>query len=264
MHTRLRLFLALLSAVLLVFGTTGCRSNGGSWYSPKTYSFYNPISKSSNADSHSKEGASFAKQDGRPSLDAQPNISAPPGGYANPGKESDFFANKQGQKVVQPQYGIGQGNETPMTTAANPYSVPESAVAVYPSGVPAGAESYNPYAAVPQGMMAAPYGTTEPATPSGFQPTRYYEPQNAPVQQVVPAGADTVPLYGNPIAPASTPAVQPQQYNYPAAPSPYGNAPMTYGVPAATPAETAPGYMSAPAGYTASPSSYQPVSGGTF
>ncbi|GHT30628.1 hypothetical protein FACS1894214_0850 [Planctomycetales bacterium] len=278
MHIQFKLVLAFLAAVTLIFGATGCRSNGtGAWYSPKSYSLYNPFKKAE-ADPYSSDRTSQAGTNSKPSLDAQPNVSVPPGGYANPGKDSDFFANgnQKGQKAVQTQYGHGPGSE-PVMTATNPYSVPETASTGYSTPV-AGTEPYNPYA-------AATYGANEPVTPSNFQQTRYYEPQNnaapaaQPVMQqypqtnsVLPNAADASAVYGNQ-APASAipsnmPAGQPPiPYSpaYPAAPAPYSNAPATYGIPAATPAETAPqgiGAAPAPAGYTANPSSYQPVGGG--
>ena len=59
--------------VALLF-TVGCQSNGGPWYSPTTYSFGNPFSKT---------GSSPHSTGIKPSLDSQPNISTPQGGYTD-------------------------------------------------------------------------------------------------------------------------------------------------------------------------------------
>jgi len=69
--------LPLATACLALLFTVGCQSNGGPWYNPATYSFGNPFSKSD----HSRSPNALANT--KPSLDAQPNINAPHGGYTD-------------------------------------------------------------------------------------------------------------------------------------------------------------------------------------
>jgi len=77
-------FVAASFVALLVLGTVGCRSNGGPWYSPGSYVFTNPFASDAGRDSLAPPfGGGEATANARPSLDAQPNIGTPPGGYTS-------------------------------------------------------------------------------------------------------------------------------------------------------------------------------------
>lgn len=265
MRTQTQSIVAAIVLLSLVSGAVGCRSNGtGPWYHPKTYSWHNPF-KESEAPAFKGEGAEQANK--KPSMEATPNVSTPPGGYANPGKESGFLAGSQ-QKAVQTQYGHGAGSETNHAAQASPYSVPEAmTVASVPAPAVSSPEPYNPYAAAVDTNSVA-------ATPGAYQQTRYYE-QQQPVANPMTASpapmapmADNAPVYGNPYGAPSNPApmnqsAQPAQSPYAPMPtaSPYGNTQTTYGVPASTPYNVD---QPLPGGYTANPSSYQPTTTGGF
>ena len=71
---------AIFIALLFVSGTVGCRSNGGDWYNPNTYSWTNPFAR--DGQDSPRPSNTFANT--KPSLDAHPtNISIPPGGYSD-------------------------------------------------------------------------------------------------------------------------------------------------------------------------------------
>jgi hypothetical protein len=63
-------------ALLFVSGSVGCRSNGGAWYNPKTYSLNLPFAKPESPFS----ADAFA---GKPSIDSVPDIATMPGGYTS-------------------------------------------------------------------------------------------------------------------------------------------------------------------------------------
>lgn len=260
MRTRTKSIVAALALLSLVSGAIGCKSNGGPWYNPKSYAFHNPFKEGSEAPPY--RGEATAQANAKPSLDAQPHINTPPGGYAK-ADEAEFFAGSQ--KAVQTQY--GQGTEM-NRVASTTYPAPEATPGAY--SVP---ESYNPYS------------TPDPAM-ANYQQTRYqqaYEqPANNPMpgshpapMTTVPAPAESMPVYGNPASnpaaapygtttPAASPyPIQPQPAQGQPVASPYANAPATYGVPAATPYNVDPAAAGAYGnGYTANPSSYQPTTGG--
>lgn len=74
-----------LAISLLVFAICcsllGCRSNGGPWYKPSTYTFNNPFNK--NKAGMYGEEARFAENapSNLPREGMRPNVSTPPGGY---------------------------------------------------------------------------------------------------------------------------------------------------------------------------------------
>ena len=80
-------FVAAFFVALLVLGTVGCRSNGGPWYNPSSYAFTNPFANAKDDAGRNSLAPSFgggeATANARPSLDAQPNIGIPPGGYTD-------------------------------------------------------------------------------------------------------------------------------------------------------------------------------------
>ena len=71
---------AIFVTLLFVSGTVGCRSNGGDWYNPKSYSWTNPFAKEGQDSGRPRSPDAFANT--KPSLDEHPNISIPPGGYS--------------------------------------------------------------------------------------------------------------------------------------------------------------------------------------
>jgi len=71
---------AFAAALLFVSGTVGCRSNGGDWYKPTTYSWYNPFTQESPATTRPSDAFANTK---KPSLDSHPNVSTPQGGYSD-------------------------------------------------------------------------------------------------------------------------------------------------------------------------------------
>ncbi|MCL2005656.1 MAG: hypothetical protein FWG73_05770 [Planctomycetaceae bacterium] len=85
MRTHYTFIFTVLTALFLVSGTSGCKSNGGAWYNPTSYSISNPFSK----DTYAKDNLAplFNSSDNlanaKPSLNAQANIDTPHGGYSN-------------------------------------------------------------------------------------------------------------------------------------------------------------------------------------
>jgi hypothetical protein len=210
---------------------------------------YNPFS--SKEDPAPPYSASQVPQ--KPSLDAQPNVQTPPGGYGNPAKEAEF-ASKQG-KELQVQAGLTVTGGAPADTnriamasaetpaAYGPYSDPN--LMTPGSYAPASIQqpSYPPSYQMPtNNPNPADYA---PSNGPGFpaaQPTSNYSPfpQTTPGYEVPqqPQG------FGQPAAPAYDPQ-QLQQQNYGAPQQNYG-APANYGNYNAPPS-----YGS---GYTATPS----------
>ena len=83
MRIQHRYIFTVITVLLLISGSSGCRSNGGAWYNPNTYSFSNPFNK----DAFAKDNLaplfnpSGSMANKKPSLNASPNIDTPPGGY---------------------------------------------------------------------------------------------------------------------------------------------------------------------------------------
>lgn len=287
MPIRKKSIVAALMCFLLVFGVIGCRSNGGTWYNPKSYTWYNPF-KSNEAPAFDPEGTAHVTP--KPSLGAQPNVTTPPGGYTSKEDEARFFAgkSKDSSSVVVPQYGASLPADGNRVAAANP---PAST----PSGYSPNNYAYSPYGsanAAPNNRPATEYQATptgyqqtnfhyeQPTTntlpnqsnvysgaglqdngtvtPQGYQPsyttapptTSYAVPNNSPVANYSPYGTPENPTYNT----------QPTTYNSQQTLPVYNNStqpippPNNYGVPTATPYNIDPA-----AGFTANPSSYQPT-----
>ena len=110
-------------ALLFVSGTVGCRSTGGPWYNPKSYTFTNPFADSKNPFAGSKNSPSKnntappfstgAQANSKPSADSQPNISVPPGGYTD--RSLAGRAGSSGAEVglSAPRDGITASNSPP-------------------------------------------------------------------------------------------------------------------------------------------------------
>ncbi|MDR0610734.1 MAG: hypothetical protein LBG58_11535 [Planctomycetaceae bacterium] len=169
MRIRRESILVTLVCFSLVFGVIGCRSNGGAWYNPKSYTWHNPF-KSNEAPSFDAEGMAHATT--KPSLGAQPNVTPPPGGYTSKEDEARFWAGngkKENSSMVVPQYGVGtlstDGNRV---ASANVPTTPAT------SGYAPTDHSYNPYGTANNNLIASGPQTTP--TPTHYQPTNYYYP----------------------------------------------------------------------------------------
>ncbi len=292
MRTRIQSIVAafvLLSLLSLVSGAVGCRSNGGDWYNPKTYSFYNPF-KPNEAPLFDPEGS--AQVNNLPSMGAQPDVSTPPGGYGN------------GGSAVVTQYGASTdsalGNSVHGNTAENRVALvnPTPSQTTYPgsTNAPFGYEQY-PYQKTtlhsPEATSQAPSGFGGPtnsmpvasgadpmvypggAVPNGVMggiatpsPTESYSPFATPAAPSgMPAGA---PIYGEPAAnqmgaqgfgASPVPGIMPQ----PAAPQGFNQAggnqilPQQHNPPTINSA--VPSYTTAPSTYPVTPQGFLPMPG---
>ncbi|MDR3233026.1 MAG: hypothetical protein LBT46_05090, partial [Planctomycetaceae bacterium] len=77
MRIHLSTLIMLLVTLMFAGGSIGCRSNGGPWYNPKSYTWTKPF----NSDGDPAKRNEAALADAKPSLGAQPSISTPPSGY---------------------------------------------------------------------------------------------------------------------------------------------------------------------------------------
>ena len=227
MRTRTKSIVAAFVLLSLVSGAIGCRSNGGPWYNPKSYTWHNPL-KSSEAPPYGVEGAAQANT--RPSMGAQPNVNTPPGGYTNKEDEARFLAGKKDGTVLVPQYGATLDNADSSRVASS-----NNAAGAH-SAYPETANGYNPYS------NTNPYGGADTLAHSGYQQTNLHTAG-------VPQQTGVYPGTGTPGTTTSDPMVYPGTVAPPSAAggySPYSasvpeRAPI-YGDPAATNPMTAPNY----------------------
>ena len=196
---------AVFVALLFVAGTVGCRSNGGDWYNPNTYSWANPFSKDGQTPPRSSE--SFTNT--RPSLDAQPNISVPHGGYSEESSlasHSNVITGGTGN-VSQEPWGQHQvASQTPPShlggyTVAEPSHLPAYMMEGHMSNhqsIASVPQQHMPHQnqfghQAPQEMMgqhqhSMPYGHSD-YVPTGFhQPINTGIHQQQPVQHHAPLG----------------------------------------------------------------------------
>ncbi|MDR0869970.1 MAG: hypothetical protein LBN39_04175 [Planctomycetaceae bacterium] len=261
MRTR-KTIAAVLVVLSLVSGAVGCKSNGGPWYKPNTYAFYNPFNGKDAMDSEGSAHASI-----KPSLDSQPNVNVPPGGYTSQDDEAKYYAGRtEGNKTVVPQYGttnFGTTDSRVASTQSPSNPLPNSYL---PAETP-----YSPYGPA-DGINAVPAA-------AAYQPTSYYDA--APAVQppaaypgtgiqgvnpaAVPYGAAPAAAPQNNYSPYnSAPAVNPAAPAAPASSVPVYGQPVSannYGVPTATPNNPMPAGTAAPAAFTATPSAYSPNPG---
>ena len=170
--------------LLFISGTVGCRSNGGAWYNPKSYTWTNPFAKDNQAPPYMPD--SFANANKLPSLDSQPNISNPPGGYSN---ESSLYSSRSGSHSgdmggYSPDQGYQNSGSSP-----NPYggySIAE------PSPYP------------PAYAERQPSGTNGP-----------YQTETAQYGNPMPYGGNVYP--GTEYHATSATSVNPNTHNYPPA-----------------------------------------------
>ncbi|MDR1270988.1 MAG: hypothetical protein LBK82_15845 [Planctomycetaceae bacterium] len=294
MHIRKNSIVATLVCFSFIFGVIGCRSNGGAWYNPKSYTWHNPF-QSNEAPSFDAEGTAHVTP--KPSLGSQPNVTPPPGGYTSKDDEARFFAgkSKENGSVLVPQYGATLPSDGNRVASAN---VPPAQTT--PSYVPA--DSYNSYGTANNyGAANNNYGVANNGIAAGYQtnPTQttyqhtnmyhqYEQPAtNVPSNQpgVYPGtgfqenGTVTPPVYQpSYTTPASAPitaAPNNSQFaaNYAPFVAPENTA--TYGTQPATPTynnmtqpvpppnngygvpTATPNNIDPAAGFTANPSSYQ-------
>jgi hypothetical protein len=171
--------IAILVMLTFVGGSIGCRSNGGPWYNPKSYTLSNPFDKSR------KDSDTLANT--KPSLGSNPNVSTPAGGYtsgnyslANKNDAAKFHSDRDA--LANNPYSLPQSSENKLAAAPAPYG------GSYES-------SYNSY-----------NGTTQVAAPTST-PNYTYPGSNA-VQQDVAANAG---VYSNqPSPPTNVPQAVPQ------------------------------------------------------
>ncbi|MDR1925534.1 MAG: hypothetical protein LBQ66_14270 [Planctomycetaceae bacterium] len=81
MQTKTKLFFKAIVLVMLVIGATGCKSNGGPWYSPGTYSLYNPFQLENHKDRVDSPTPSENNRIAKPHLEPRSDIRTPEGGY---------------------------------------------------------------------------------------------------------------------------------------------------------------------------------------
>ena len=172
----------ILVTLLFVSGTVGCHSNGGAWYSPKSYSWSNPFVKSSQAPPYAPEALANTK----PSLDASPNVGIPPGGYTD---GLNAYASRSGsQNTTSSGYAPDQGGyPSPIASqgATSPYggysvAEPSPYPPTYAGGQPlatnAAATQQYQYPAEMAPQMAQqgnpmPYGYSDYAAGAQYQAT---------------------------------------------------------------------------------------------
>jgi len=253
------------AALLLVSGTAGCRSNGGPWYNPATYSFSNPFGKESPG---SPKSSSMANT--KPSLDAQPNISTPRGGYTDSSSYVDSSGVSGGTTSSSPpqhwasQSPVAQqnapnsygGHTTADPSQYSPYTYTESyggpsgelSHAAIGTGSGMGTTASSPYQYQPEAVQHAynnpsmPYG--EQHTQTAYHATSAYQQQ--PTNNVPPGAYGNTDQQGQYATFGTTPPSDPYtaaQQPTAVPPSNFGydqpaSAPYTYpsdGVPNASP-----------------------------
>ena len=246
MRTHLSTVAAIFVALLFVSGTVGCRSNGGPWYNPTSYTWMKPsFAKDNQAPPFAPEA--FANK--KPSLDAQPNVDRPIGGYSD---EPSFHASHSSSSLSSPSsnYPNEQSSyHNPVAsnvyggyTVAEPSPYP-SYVGGQPSPMATSPQQYQYPAEMAQ--QGNPYG--DYATGAQYPQTNVVYPSATPNQATPNYGTPSVDPYGgaNPAmtsgnyapfgaAPQNDPYAAMQQQQAPAAyaaPSPYANE----GVPVASP-----------------------------
>ena len=174
-------------ALSFVSGIVGCQSNGGPWYNPKSYSLANPFSNKENAPPYSPSALA-----NKPSVDAQPNVNTPPGGYTD-----KAFANRSGSPggTVSTSPPEHWSQQSPMVSQGSPnpyggYTVPEpsqylpydgqGSASPYHYAAPQ-QQNPSPYQYSPETVQQAgssmpnsmPYGVdyASGGVPGGYQPT---------------------------------------------------------------------------------------------
>jgi len=224
MHTRNNPIVAALVLLSLVSGAIGCKSNGGAWYKPNSYTWHNPLKKGESIAPYQDRTATT-----KPSMREQPNVATPPGGYGEAPK-TEYTAGKT-EKQVQPHYGqtITGGTQPDAQVAMTDPNL-------HGGNVPAGYVSYdsaypstpNPYSPVtPQSYPQSyqPVSIQQSGYPMGPNPADYATPNNGVTP---PAHPQTVPPANYlPFPPAGQSYdAAPQGFSPQATPSAYDQAPQ--------------------------------------
>ena len=116
-------------ALLFVLGTVGCKHTGGDWYKPSSYA-WGPNSISSDSPGAPRSFGSQANP--RPSLNDQPNVNVPPGGYSDGprataatgtsgGSGADPWGQHQTTSQVPPGHLLGGFTEPAPSTVPSHY-----------------------------------------------------------------------------------------------------------------------------------------------
>ena len=241
-------------ALLFISGTTGCRSNGGPWYNPSTYSLANPFDKKEKPSNAPIFGE--ASPNPKPSLEGIPNVGSPPGGYTD---AASLAATRTGSTAgtvsSSPPEHWAQHNQAASQSSPGLYGSGYSNVAAAPSQY-SPIETYggqsapsSPYQYPSHSIAGAsqypvmPYGD---ATPPGYQMTsaassnnNVYPPQTNGI--VDHSGGNYSP-YG--VTQQYDPSYAVQQQSAAAAAMPQG---YSYGE--AVPSNPYQGYPQQPQGY---------------
>ena len=209
-------------ALLFVSGTVGCRSNGGDWYNPKTYSWTNPFNK----DNPTAHRSATTTANTKPSFDSQPNLSTPPGGYSastadrsasrSGGSYSPSSWEQQNQTATHiPPPHLGGYSDPVLSNNPPNYAMDGNMVGLHQQQhmeyvVPQQSQVPHQYT---QGMGGIAQQQNMPYGPSDYVQTDYRQPANAGSYQQIQQAPGTVDYQGN-YAPFGPVTVPPTGYNY--------------------------------------------------
>ena len=164
--------------LLFVSGTVGCRSNGGPWYNPKSYTWTSPLTKNTEAPLYS----SGAQASTKPSLDSHPNISTPQGGYSD---ESNFQTNRAGS-YGGTTGGYSSGQDMSQSQTASSQSPPNM---------------YNTYSVAEPSPYPPTYTEGQLAATNGTAPAPYHQQQyQYPAETIQYSDQTPYSATGSPVA----------------------------------------------------------------
>ncbi len=197
MRSQHRSFFATMIIVSLCCGFIGCKSNGGSWYKPNSYTWHNPFKK---AAMEEDEYGQFAEDNSGIKLpkDGQiPDLDTPAGGYSN-----DQFARNNTRSNL--------GASTAMSTNAPRTGIPTTGTPNYSGST----GSYQtPAVAMNNGVQPANYQS------QGQTPSSGYYQNNGQYTTQAPQGGTMQqpnPNYGQqPYSTQYPPTSNQQQYTTP-------------------------------------------------
>ncbi len=234
MRTQRRSLTIVMLIITVSCGMIGCKSNGGSWYKPSTYSFHNPFK---NRHMGEEMDYQFA-DDASPRDGLSPEVSVPPGGYT----ESRVASS---QSVTVPNNGVPSATGSRFSVSNN---TPQLAMNQQPAGY-SQQQSYqqNPQPTYQQGYAQQQGYSQQPsqgyAQPQEYSQQQAYSQQPAQQQQnYTNSGYDNSGAYSQ--APPSAQSTVSQQ--------PYGTQPASYGAAS----QTTYGYNSADASGEYRPGGY--------
>jgi len=212
MRRQYRSFVVAVVAVSLCCSLIGCKSNGGSWYKPNTYSFHNPFKKGSDfgEDDYGRyaegnNGIVTPRQGQEPDL----NLTTPSGGYSGNqvAQNTNRSTNANVPNSSNPPPGQNPANNPNyQTQQANYQNNPPANWnnPGVPQGQPVAQNQYynnnpppqNPYPQnyqAPQTQAATPYYGSDPnmnySAPVGSQPQ--YDPSYGTPQAPYASGYNT-------------------------------------------------------------------------